>query len=61
MKELSNFLFPVLQKLEEISQKGDNISVEYQDHLCGILQPILVKVGEDLDTDTANKIIQLLI
>lgn len=61
---LYNMLVPTLQLIEQTLQPekiGDKKSQELQNYLAGLLQIILVKVGDKLDDAMANKIVQLLI
>ncbi|CDW87040.1 importin subunit beta-1-like [Stylonychia lemnae] len=62
--QLYNTLLPVLQLIEQTMNTavhGEIKSKEFQDYLTGLLQIILVKVGNKVDNITASNIIKLIV
>lgn len=61
---LYKMLVPILQSIEgtlDQSVYGEHKSKALQDYLSGLLQIILVRIGQKVDDDTASKIIHLII
>lgn len=57
-------LIPILQLIEQTldtSKLGDSKTKDLQDYLAGLLQIILVKVGQKVDEITASNIVKLLV
>lgn len=61
---LYSMLIPILQLIEQTldtSKLGDSKTKDLQDYLAGLLQIILVKVGQKVDEITASNIVKLLV
>ena len=61
---LYEMLLPILQALESASSENEldpQKSIDLQDYLCGVLQVILVKVGQKVSAEEGPKIVALLI
>lgn len=57
---IQQMLMPILNQLEQTLQFTDH-SQKLQDLLCGLVQVIMMKVGDNIDDETGNKIVQLII